>query len=205
MFCLDWYCCAMHGSSGHWCIEKSSFCKNGSAWFSVLGITFINDFIYQITLTNTPSLIPLGVTVFTFTQAYTLSASFSSAFTKAEKLSIENELILSELKLMNSNLESLVEERTSDLQKALDEMDAMSKTDYLTKLPNRRLMLSRIEQLIQQNRSFYIGLADIDYFKDINDRYGHMKGDEILVQISEILHAVVGSCGFVGRWEVKSF
>ncbi|KJR47575.1 hypothetical protein UF75_2001 [Desulfosporosinus sp. I2] len=42
--------------------------------FACLGITLINDFIYQMTLSNTPSLIPFGVSVFTFTQAYTLSA-----------------------------------------------------------------------------------------------------------------------------------
>ena len=173
--------------------------------FAMLGITFVNDFVYQITLSNTPSLIPLGVIVFTFTQAYTLSARFSSAFTEAERLSVENQTILQELKLMNSNLESLVEERTSDLQKAFKEMEAMSKTDYLTKLPNRRLALSIIEQLKEEGKSFCIGLADIDYFKEINDRYGHMKGDEILIQIAGILQHSVGDTGFAGRWGGEEF
>lgn len=173
--------------------------------FACLGTTFINDFIYQITLTNTPSLIPFGVSVFTFTQAYTLSARFSNAFTRAEQLSVENKAILSELKLMNSNLESLVKERTSDLQKALEEMEVMSKTDYLTKLPNRRLVFAKIKELIEQKKDFYIGLADIDHFKDINDQFGHVKGDEILVLISAILSAAIGNCGFVGRWGGEEF
>jgi len=173
--------------------------------FAFLGITIINDFIYQITLANTPSLIPFGVSVFTFTQAYTLSARFSNAFTRAEQLSAENKSILSELKLMNSNLESLVKERTSDLQKALEEMEVMSKTDYLTKLPNRRLVLAKIKELIEQKKDFYIGLADIDHFKDINDQFGHVKGDEILVLLSEILRAAIGGCGFVGRWGGEEF
>ncbi|EGW37442.1 diguanylate cyclase [Desulfosporosinus sp. OT] len=173
--------------------------------FAFLGITFINDFIYQITLRNTPSLIPLGVSVFTFTQAYTLSARFSNAFTRAEQLSVENKSILSELKLMNGNLESLVKERTSDLQKALEEMEVMSKTDYLTKLPNRRLVFAKIKELIEQKKDFYIGLADIDHFKDINDQFGHVKGDEILVLLSAILSAAIGDCGFVGRWGGEEF
>ncbi|HWQ42027.1 MAG TPA: diguanylate cyclase [Desulfosporosinus sp.] len=173
--------------------------------FAVLGATFINDFIYQITLANTPSLIPLGVAVFTFTQAYTLSARFSSAFTRAEQLTVENKAILSELKLMNSKLESLVKERTSDLEKALEEMEVMSKTDYLTKLPNRRLMLAKIKELIEQKKDFYIGLADIDHFKEINDQFGHVKGDEILVLLSGILCAAIGDCGFVGRWGGEEF
>ncbi|AFQ44831.1 sensor domain-containing diguanylate cyclase [Desulfosporosinus meridiei] len=173
--------------------------------FAFLGITFINDFIYQITLRNTPSLIPFGVAVFTLTQAYTLSARFSNAFTKAEQLSAENKAILSELKLLNSNLESLVKERTSDLQNALEEMEVMSKTDYLTKLPNRRLVFAKIKELIEQKRSFYIGLADIDHFKEINDHYGHVKGDEILVLLSSIISTAIGDCGFVGRWGGEEF
>ncbi len=185
--------------------KKHPFANTVFLGFAFLGITFINDLIYQITLANTPSLIPLGVSVFTFTQAYTLSAKFSNAYARAEQLSVENESILSKLKLMNSNLESLVEERTSDLQKALGEMEVMSKTDYLTKLPNRRLVLSKINELIGQKKSFYIGLADIDHFKEVNDRFGHVKGDEILVRLSSILRKAVGDCGFVGRWGGEEF
>ncbi len=173
--------------------------------FAFLGATFANDLIYQITLANTPSLIPLGVAIFTFTQAYTLSARFSNAFTRAEQLSKENEKILSELKHVNSNLESLVEERTSDLQGALEKMEVMSKTDYLTKLPNRLSMLEKIEQLISLKNSFCIALVDVDHFKDINDRFGHIKGDEVLVRLSAILNSAVGDSGFVGRWGGEEF
>lgn len=173
--------------------------------FVFLGSMFMNDLIYQITLSNTPSLIPLGVAVFTITQAYTLSAGFSNACTTAEQLFEENASITSELKQMNSNLEYLVNERTSELQKALEEMDAMSKTDYLTKLPNRRMALLKINELIEQNKSFYIALADIDLYKEINDVFGHVKGDEILIRISEILNAAVQDTGFVSRWGGEEF
>lgn len=173
--------------------------------FIFLGITFVNDFIYQITLANTPSVIPLGILVFTCTQAYTLSARFSNAFTRAEQLTIENESILSKLKLMNSNLETLVQERTYDLQKTLEEMEVMSKTDYLTKLPNRWMVRAKITQLIEQKENFYIAIADIDHFKDINDRFGHVKGDEILIRLSAILSAAIGDSGFVGRWGGEEF
>lgn len=173
--------------------------------FVFLAATLINDLIYQITLANRTSLIPLGVAVFTLTQAYTLSARFSSAFTRAEQLSIENTSILSELKQVNTNLESVVQERTGELQKALEEVDKMSKTDYLTKLPNRRSVFARIDEMIKQKKSFFIAMADIDYFKDINDEFGHVVGDEILVQLSVLLSAAVGENGFVGRWGGEEF
>lgn len=173
--------------------------------FVFLGSMFINDLIYQITLANIPSLIPLGVSVFTFTQAYTLSARFSNAFTRAEQLSDENASITSKLKQMNSNLESLVKERTSDLQKALEEMEVMSKTDYLTKLPNRRMALVKINELIEQKKNFYIALVDIDHFKVVNDEFGHVKGDEILVRLSAIFNTAVADAGFVSRWGGEEF
>lgn len=173
--------------------------------FVFLGVTFINDFIYQIKMTNTPSLIPLGIAVFTFTQAYTLSAKFSNAFTQAELLSTENVLIMSELKLMNTNLEAMVQERTKELQTALEKMELLSKTDYLTRLPNRRLTQEWIGELIDQKKEFFVGIADLDYFKEINDRYGHAKGDGILVRISTILQEAVANYGFVGRWGGEEF
>ncbi len=186
-------------------IKKHPFANIVLIGFAFLGATFVNDFVYQITLANTPSLIPLGVSVFTFTQAYTLSARFSNAFTRAEQLSQENETILSELKDMNSNLESLVKKRTFDLQRALEEMEVMSKTDYLTKMPNRWLMLEKIQHLIEQKKGFYLAIVDVDHFKEINDSFGHIKGDEILVRLSEILSLAVGNYGFVGRWGGEEF
>lgn len=173
--------------------------------FVCLGVTFINDLIYQVTLANRASLIPIGVCLFTLTQTYTLSARFSSAFTKVEHLSLENETILSRLKDVNSNLESMVEARTTDLQNALEEMDIMSKTDYLTKLPNRRLMVQEMEQLIAKQESFFIAVLDIDHFKVINDTYGHDKGDEVLKRLSDILISSVGENGVVGRWGGEEF
>ncbi|MDF3001220.1 MAG: diguanylate cyclase protein [Bacillota bacterium] len=186
-------------------LKKFPFAQTVLLGFAILGITFVNDFIYQITLANTPSIIPLGVTVFIFTQAYTLSARFSSAFAEAERLSAENESMMQELKQMNSNLEALVKERTSDLQKALEEMEDMSTTDYLTKLPNRRMALAKIERMIVERKSFCVGLADIDYFKEINDRFGHLMGDEILIRIAELLSHAVGNSGCVSRWGGEEF
>jgi len=173
--------------------------------FAFLGITFINDLVYQLVLLNTSSLIPLGIAVFTFTQAYTLSARFSNAFTEAEKLSEINAAISEELKLVNSNLETLVEERTQELKEALAETELLSKTDYLTKLPNRQLTLEHIDSLARNHRDFYIGIADLDLFKEINDQYGHAKGDEILVDVSRLLQETVGNTGFVGRWGGEEF
>ena len=173
--------------------------------FVCILMTFLNDFVYEVTLSNKGSLIPLGMALFIMLQAYTLSAKFSNAFSNVEKLSAENELMLSEVKHVNANLESIVENRTRDLKEALVEMDLMSKTDYLTKLPNRRLMFQKIDELIQNKQDFFVAIADIDKFKIVNDTYGHDKGDVILQDLSERLKLTLGDDGFVGRWGGEEF
>ncbi len=173
--------------------------------FLCILLTFLNDFIYEITLSNHGSLIPLGMALFIMIQASTLSAKFSNAFSNVEKLSAENAMILSEVKHVNANLESIVENRTRDLKEALVEMDLMSKTDYLTKLPNRRLMFQKIDTLIQNKQDFFVAIADIDKFKIVNDTYGHDKGDVILQDLSERLKIAIGDQGFVGRWGGEEF
>ena len=63
--------------------------------------------------------------------------------------------------------------------------------DPLTTLPNRYLLLDRIEQAIslanRNSESFAILFLDIDEFKKINDLQGHMQGDEYLIKLSDLL------------------
>ncbi|MCL1049945.1 EAL domain-containing protein [Shewanella abyssi] len=75
--------------------------------------------------------------------------------------------------------------------------------DPLTKLPNRMAVTSRLEQEIRlANRSEYqLGVVyiDVDLFKQINDSYGHLMGDEVLVELSQRFSLVLGSLATVAR------
>lgn len=71
------------------------------------------------------------------------------------------------------------------------ELDRIAHYDLLTNLPNRRLLIDRLEQALprtrRDNKLLAIAYLDLDGFKAINDRYGHSIGDRFLVEISHRL------------------
>ncbi|MEL0585235.1 MAG: sensor domain-containing diguanylate cyclase [Candidatus Thiodiazotropha sp. (ex. Lucinoma kazani)] len=117
--------------------------------------------------------------------------------------------ILYNHRLMN-DLEYVVERRTHELTNALHEADALrqryeqlSMIDELTGLKNRRYFFSEAEALlsraIRHDQNCSMLLIDIDYFKLINDRWGHVVGDEVLVAIARVLEEEARGGDLVAR------
>lgn len=80
-------------------------------------------------------------------------------------------------------------------------------TDPLTRLPNRRAMLDEIEVFRKANpeESFCIAIADIDFFKKVNDTYGHNCGDYTLKELSKTFVRVCENRASVCRWGGEEF
>lgn len=78
--------------------------------------------------------------------------------------------------------------------------------DYLTDLPNRKLLFEKIEHKIRQNPApFAILFIDLDKFKQVNDLYGHFVGDKLLKRVGEILLQCVDHYDIVARQSGDEF
>ncbi|MBO6109144.1 MAG: diguanylate cyclase [Eubacterium sp.] len=83
-------------------------------------------------------------------------------------------------------------------------LDDMISRDPLTKLLNRRATMVRIENTWEDN-NFAIAMGDIDWFKGVNDNYGHDMGDEVLKFVAGELKDELEKSGFVARWGGEEF
>ncbi|MGJ8620272.1 MAG: EAL domain-containing protein [Methylophilaceae bacterium] len=85
----------------------------------------------------------------------------------------------------------------------LAQAEQFSLEDSLTKLPNRRAFESHLQsakkRAIRNGKSFALAYIDLDYFKPINDNYGHHVGDGVLKITAERLNRAVRGCDFVAR------
>lgn len=102
-------------------------------------------------------------------------------------LMLENQKIQEE---MNLKLEQRVSERTAELEVVNRKLEALSSTDGLTGLHNRRFFDERLElEVARCSRTGPLSLLmiDVDLFKPLNDTYGHLAGDDCLRKIAEII------------------
>lgn len=82
----------------------------------------------------------------------------------------------------------------------------MVERDPLTMLLNRRSCRSKLDELIENGIPYTAVMADIDYFKSINDTYGHACGDFVLKEVSAILKRYAAECNaFTARWGGEEF
>ena len=98
-------------------------------------------------------------------------------------------------------LQREVDLQTQEIRKAQEALQVLATQDSLTKLLTRGEIQSRLDRVLaQDNKSFTIGLLDIDHFKRINDRFGHLIGDEILREIGCRLRQAMGPDDYAGRY-----
>lgn len=95
------------------------------------------------------------------------------------------------LHTLTSELEKRVDEKTEALQKANAKLQELVSKDALTGIYNRyyfqHYLTQEIARALRHDYALSVILFDIDYFKKINDTYGHQAGDEVLVSIAQAI------------------
>ncbi|WP_236174839.1 sensor domain-containing diguanylate cyclase [Pseudomonas pseudonitroreducens] len=135
---------------------------------------------------------------------------------RREKARVQEELIRTQQQLVDNlrssehELELRVAERTDELRELNSQLEAMSLTDALTGIANRR----RFDQVLEQEWSharrsgglLAIALVDVDWFKRYNDHYGHPAGDACLREIAQALATTINrSTDLVARYGGEEF
>lgn len=111
---------------------------------------------------------------------------------------------------LNQSLSVKVEERTQELQDANLQLQELSLTDPLTHLANRRNLAIHLENMWElakrNNVVISVIMCDIDYFKQVNDKYGHIIGDFVLKEIADVLKASLKrKSDFIARYGGEEF
>ena len=118
-------------------------------------------------------------------------------------------LVLKQFANMRHRLEVLVEERTRELHEKSLELERQATHDKLTGLYNRRFADDYLEKAMRDvaahGHDFTIALADIDSFKQINDRHSHAKGDAVLKRVARVLKSHCRETDMIARYGGEEF
>jgi len=97
----------------------------------------------------------------------------------------------------------------SERKKLEEELGRLATTDALTGLYNRHRFNELLGQEVARARRYHTPLSlimfDLDYFKNINDTYGHAVGDQVLQTVAEVIRENVRATDWVGRWGGEEF
>ena len=97
----------------------------------------------------------------------------------------------------------------TNLHDAKDRLEYQASHDELTGLYNRHHMLKEMErelnQAVRYEVPFSLVLIDLDYFKKVNDTYGHAAGDEVLKYVAQLLKKGARTTDVIGRWGGEEF
>ena len=108
-----------------------------------------------------------------------------------------------------TNMRQHIRDQKDQLQQALEKIQRIATRDELTGTANRRFMQEQMRQEFQRSsRSgtpVMVAMLDIDYFKRVNDTYGHQAGDRSLQMFAQVVQNSLRSTDLLARWGGEEF
>ena len=128
---------------------------------------------------------------------------------RTAEIEAANDRLARQAALEQRRLEDMVRVRTTEIELAREELQRLALSDALTGLPNRRAVLAELAAWLSTPPEADQGIAalllDVDHFKQVNDRHGHLAGDEVLAAYGGRLAAAVQSGEMAGRYGGEEF
>jgi diguanylate cyclase (GGDEF)-like protein len=141
-----------------------------------------------------------------------LAATSNHTITRMLKLRFDNERLvenLSESHTQMSQLNAELRKNNGALQKALEKISTMATRDELTNSHNRRYLMEFLarekSRSDRTNSVFSLAVIDLDYFKRVNDSYGHIVGDDVLKQVVNVIQRHVRATDCFARFGGEEF
>lgn len=113
-------------------------------------------------------------------------------------------LLYGSVRMVTRQLEHTIHQRTRELDRANSRLAELAQTDELTGLNNRRHFMSLLDSEVDRARRnghpLILAMADLDHFKQVNDRYGHTTGDHALQVVASTLRRGSRDYDILGRY-----
>ena len=163
--------------------------------YLVFSVLAVNDVLYSVLIIKTGFYLGFGLLTMILTQATILALRMRAA--------IKTEQFLKE------NLEEIVKNRTQELEMERNRFETLSKIDNLTQLFNKGYILELLQHEVDSYQRYHGDLSliilDIDHFKQVNDTYGHILGDDVLREIAKVIGEYSRRTDFIGRFGGEEF
>lgn len=133
-------------------------------------------------------------------ELHTLASTGSPALTEVVLNAIAEVMQINErLQRRLTAAEEKLQQQTRQMESHITE----ARTDPLTELPNRRVfdeeLLRRLAEWNRKRNPFCLLMIDVDYFKSLNDRFGHPVGDQVLRRLAEVLRGTAREMDLIAR------
>ncbi len=122
---------------------------------------------------------------------------------------VQSAIYLKSLERENSRILEALRQRNLELEQLTSRLWELSHTDELTGFFNRRFITQRLEDEMHRAQRYHMPLSivimDLDYFKRVNDTYGHLAGDRALQTVAQLIRSALRDTDLIGRWGGEEF
>lgn len=168
-----------------------------------LCVTFLNDYLLLVNAIDSIHLSFISTSFYALLIMFQQSRYFAHQSIKTEQLNLD-------LRELNQSLDQKVKERTKQLNELNEKLEQQINIDALTGAFNRRALNIEIQQHFDDIKTksegtLVFAMLDVDYFKNYNDFYGHLKGDDVLQNLVRIIQLALPRSAYVARYGGEEF